>query len=213
MVVHTFREAVDSRSRLTGPPFAAYRGDMRWDALFGDLDAQWHAATQQDLEREVNELSRVESAQATLADALRGALGREISAVTRNGVAHHGQLQRVEEQWVLLGDGARSVIVPVNKVLRVQGLAGTRVSAAGRVRHTLASALRVLARNRAVVLLDLDSPQPTRVRGVLDQVGADFVVVMQLADGVGRGRDNMQGSVVLPQDGLLSIMSSAENEL
>lgn len=185
---------------------------MRWDALFGDLDAQWHAATQQDLEREINELARVEASQVTLADALRGALGREVAAVLRNGVVHHGVIQRVEAQWMLLGSGALSVVLPLAKLLRVQGIGAARVVQQGRVRYTLAAALRILARNRAVVLLELDSVQPGRVRGVVDQVGADFVVVMQLADGVSRVRDNRQGSVVVALDAVMSVTSSVDNE-
>jgi hypothetical protein len=186
---------------------------MRWDALFGDLDAQWHAAHQQDLEREINELARVESSQATLADALRGALGGEVAAILRNGVAHHGVVLRVEEDWLLLGEGGRSLILPLSKLQRVQGLGAARVRQRGRIRYSLAAALRILARNRAVVVLELDSPQPARMRGVLDQVGADFVAVMQVADGVARDRENRQGSVVVPLHALLSVMSAADNEL
>jgi hypothetical protein len=185
---------------------------MRWDGLFGDLDAQWHAAEQQDFEQRVNELARVEAAQVSLADALRGALGGKVGAVLRNGVVHHGQIQRVEGQWMLLLEGGRSVVVPLAKVLRVSGLGPARASQQGRVRHSLAAALRILARNRAVVVLELDSIQPATVRGVLDQVGADFVVVQQLADGVARARDNQLGRVVVPVEAMVSIMSSADNE-
>ena len=185
---------------------------MRWDGLFGDLDAQWHAAEQQDLELRVNELARMEAARLTLADALRGGLGGEVGAVLRNGVAHHGLVQRVEDQWMLLLEGGRSVVVPLAKVLRVSGLGPARASRRGGVHHSLAAALRVLARNRAVVVLELESIQPTRLRGVLDQVGADYVVVQQLADGVVRARDNQQGRVVVPMEAMVSIMSAADNE-
>lgn len=185
---------------------------MRWDGLFGDLDAQWHAASQEDLEREINERARVEAALVTLADALRGALGQRISALMRNGVVHHGTVARVETQWILLREGNRSLILPLAKVVRVQGLGSARTQQPARIRYTLASALRILARNRASVVLELDSPHTTTARGVVEQVGADFVVLTQLADGVGRGRANQQGSVVVPLDAVAAIMSSAENE-
>ncbi|MGO4384562.1 hypothetical protein [Specibacter sp. RAF43] len=186
---------------------------MRWEALFGDLEAQLHAATQQDLEREVNELARMELAQSTFADALRGARDRDITAVVANGVVHHGRVRRVESQWALLRTGNRSVVLPLAKILRVQGTGPERVPRPGHSVYTFAAALRILARNRAAVVLDLDSPQPSRVRGVLDQVGADCVVVAQLADGVGRGRDNLQGSVLVPFTAILSATSAADNEL
>ncbi|WP_287930276.1 hypothetical protein [Arthrobacter sp.] len=185
---------------------------MRWDALFGDLDAQWHAATQQELERHVNELARVEASQVRLADALRGSLGREIAAVLRDGVVHHGTLQRVEAQWMLMDTGGLSVVLPLAKLMQVRGTGAARVVPQGRVRYSLASALRILARNRAVVMLGLESAQPAGVRGVLDQVGADFVVVAQLADGEARARDNRQGSVMVALDAVMSVTSSRENE-
>jgi hypothetical protein len=185
---------------------------MRWDALFGDLDAQWHAATQQELEGQVNELARVEASQVTMADALRGSLGREVAAVLRNGVVHHGTLQRVEAQWMLMGSGGLSVVLPLAKLQQVRGIDHARGVLPGRVRYTLASALRILARNRAAVVLGLESAQPAGVRGVLDQVGADFVVVAQMADGVARVRGNQQGTVVVALDAVMSVTSSGENE-
>jgi hypothetical protein len=45
----------------------------------------------------------------------------------------------------------------------------------------------------------------------VDQVGADYVQLMQLADGVGRDRGNSQGSVLVPIAALISIASSPEN--
>lgn len=185
---------------------------MRWDGLFGDLDAQWHAASQEELEREITELARIEAALVKFADALRGSLGREIAVVMRNSVVHRGVVERVETQWMLLREGRRSLILPLSKVLRLQGLGAKRVAESGAVQYSLAGALRILARNRAEVVLELDSAQPTQVRGVLDQVGADFVLVMQMADGVGRGRENLQGSVMVPLMALVSVLSSAENE-
>jgi len=185
---------------------------MRWDGLFGDLDAQWHAASQEEAEREINERARVEAALVSLADALRGSLGEEIAALMRNGVVHHGTVARVEDQWFLLREAGSSVILPLAKLLKVQGLGSTRAQQPGRIRYTLASALRILARNRAAVVVELDSAQTAVVRGVVDQVGADFMVLTQLADGVGRGRANQQGSVVVPLAAVAAVVSSAENE-
>lgn len=185
---------------------------MRWDGLFGDLDAQWHAASQEDLEREINERARVEAALVSMADALRGALGGEIAALMRNGVVHHGVVARVEDQWILLRESRRSLILPLAKIVKVQGLGPARAQQQGRIRYTLSSALRILARNRAEVVVELDSPQTAVVRGVVDQVGADFVMLTQLADGVGRGRANQQGGIIVPFTAVIAVMSSGENE-
>lgn len=185
---------------------------MRWELLFGDLETQLHAATQQDLERHINELARVEASQLTLAEALRGALGGQLSVVMCNGTAFHGEIVRVESQWALLNEGNRSVLLPLAKILRVQGVGAQRSRTPSKIPYTLPAALRVLARNRSAVVLDLDGGRPSTVRGVLDQVGADYVQLMQLADGVGRDRGNAQGAVVIPMAALVSVASSPDNE-
>lgn len=185
---------------------------MRWELLFGDLETQWHEAQQLDLEHHVNELARVEASQLTLAEALRGAQGQQISVLMCNGTAFHGVVQKIEPQWMLLGEANRSVLLPLAKLLRVQGLGTGRTPAGSKVQYSLAAALRVLARNRSAVVLDLDTAQPASIRGVLDQVGADYVQLMQLADGVSRDRGNRQGSVVVPLGSLVSIASAPDNE-
>ncbi|MHA7306278.1 hypothetical protein ACX80E_13705 [Arthrobacter sp. TMN-49] len=185
---------------------------MRWELLFGDLETQWHGATQLDLERHVNELARVEASQLTVAEALRGAKGQQISVVMCNGTAFHGAVHRVEPQWMLLSEDNRSVLLPLAKLLRVHGLGTERARTVSRVQYSLAAALRVLARNRSVVVLDLDTAHPAGIRGVLDQVGADYVQLMQLADGVSRDRENRQGTVVVPLSSLVSVASTADNE-
>lgn len=197
---------------LTSHPPRAYRGWMRWELLFGDLEAQLHEATAQELERHINELARVEAAQLTLAEALRGAQGTQLSVSAANGTAFHGTLLKVEPEWLLLDEGNRQVLLPLAKILHVHGLGTLRAKSASRIPYTLPAALRLLARNRSAVILELDSVRPAVVRGVLDQVGADYVQLMQLADGVGRGPGNRQGSIVLPLRQLVSIASSTDNE-
>ncbi|MET4004135.1 MULTISPECIES: hypothetical protein [Arthrobacter] len=190
---------------------------MRWELLFGDLETQWHASTQQDFERHVNELARIEASQVTLAEALRGASGEQLSVFLCTGTAYHGEVLRVEKDWALLREENRSVIVPLTKVVRVNGLGLERQQSPSQVGYSLAAALRVLARNRSAVVLELDTAaqagsSAVHVRGVLDQVGADYVQLMQLADGVGRDPGNRQGSVVIPLGRLVSIASSPDNE-
>lgn len=199
------------------PVCSAYRVRMRWELLFGDMEAQWHASTQQDFEQYVNELARIEAAQLPLAEALRGACGQQLSVVMCTGTAIHGELLRVEATWALLREGNSSVILPLAKVVRIQGLGLARRESASKLNYSLAAALRLLARNRSAVVLELDAAaqagsSAVRIRGVLDQVGADYIQLMQLADGVGRDPGNRQGSVVIPMGRLVTVASSPENE-
>lgn len=185
---------------------------MRWELLFADLEAQMHAASALDMEQRVNELARIEASQLMLSEALRGALNMRLSIVMGNGLAFHGQISKVEPQWVLLNEGDRSVILPLAKIIRIQGLGAQRAKPTSSIHFTLPAALRVLARNRAMVVLDLDGARGGAVRGVLDQVGADYVQLMQLADGVGRDAGNAQGTVVIPLAALVAVASSTDND-
>lgn len=185
---------------------------MRWELLFGDLEVQLHEASAQEMERHINELARVETAQLTLAQALRGALGAQISIACAAGTAFHGTVLRVEPQWLLMDEGQRQVIVPLAKIVTVQGLRAGRANAPSKIPYTLTAALRLLARNRSAVVLELDTAHQGAVRGVIDQVGADYVQMMQLADGVRRDPENQQGSVVVALAQLLAISSARENE-
>lgn len=185
---------------------------MRWELLFGDLEAQLHEASAQELERRINELARMEAVQFTLAQTLRGALGTRLSLVCVTGTAFHGVVVRVEPAWLLLDEGLRQVIIPLAKIATVQGLGPGKSLAPSKIPYTLPAALRLLAKNRSAVVLELDSARQGTVRGVLDQVGADYVQLMQLADGVRRDPDNRQGAVVVPLGQLVSIASSLDNE-
>ncbi len=171
-----------------------------------------HAATQLDFEQHINELARIEASRLTLAQVLRGALNGPVSLVMKTGTAFHGQLSRVEPEWVLLHEGGRSVLLPVAMIQRVQGAGKERAEARSRISYTLAAALRVLARNRSEVVLELDSQRPATLRGVLDQVGSDYVLLMQLSDGVTRDFQNRQGSMVIPTASLVSLASAPDNE-
>lgn len=185
---------------------------MRWDALFGDLDAQWHAAKQLDLETEINELARLEVAQSTLAEALRGSLGGEVTAVMCDGSVRGGKLARVEAQWMLLANVSRSIILPLDKLRHVAGTGTSLAPAPSPIAYTLGSALRILSRNRSVVILDLDGRSEGSLRGVVDRVGADYVQLALVTDGAGRNPENHLRSVLVPLDGIVSVSSASDNE-
>lgn len=186
---------------------------MRWDELFGDLDAQFYEAQQQDLEHEVSELARVEASQFVLADALRGSILASITVVLNNDDVIRGVLERVGTGWLMLSENGQSVVVPTAQISRVTGLSGRRIQSSSRIDYPLPAVLRLLSRNRAVVLLTLDSSNQTNLRGVIDQAGADFIVLAQLADGNVRRGDNWQGLTVVPLASLRAIRSSRDNDI
>lgn len=185
---------------------------MRWDELFGDLDAQLHAAEQMNLEQEVTELARIEASQLTLADALRASLQTPITVILANENALKGTLLRVGTGWLLLSHGLEQTIVPFLAISRLSGVGTSRELPGTGISYTVNSALRLLSRYRAPVLVTLKTGNQSIFRGVIDQVGADFLVLAQLADGVGRRGDNRQANVYIPLAELQSVTSSRENE-
>lgn len=171
---------------------------MRWDELFADLESQFSAAEQRELEREANELSRIETSQLALLEILNASQGSSIHLTLRNDAMHHGVLERVGEGWILVSDGAGSLLIPTAQIVLCSGLPLRVEVQRKKIRHTLQSALRAISRNRAEVVIDVETKGQHQVRGVIDQVGGDFVRVFQLADGVSRRLDNSQGAVLIP---------------
>ncbi|WP_427018642.1 hypothetical protein ACQCSX_08975 [Pseudarthrobacter sp. P1] len=196
--------------RLDRPPARPYCVPMRWDALFGDMESQLAAEAARDLEAEVGELVRAEMASATLADLFRGAVGEEASLMLRSGMRVQGRVAAAAEEWLLLATGPRSVLVPARAVAAMAGGGRRIASPAGAVKRTLASVLRELARNRAVAMVLLDSPGGDTLTGVLDAVGADFLVLARLADGPGRRHGNYAGHTTVALAAVLSISSEAD---
>lgn len=185
---------------------------MRWELFFGDLETQLQAASAHDFEAHINELARIDAAQLRFADALRGARDSRVSFVMVTGTAFHGIVQQVHAGWVLVREGERSLVLPLEKISRVHGMGRARATDDRKVPYTLASALRVLARNRAAVLVECDGRVPATCRGVLDHVGADYVQLLQLADGIGRDAENQGGRVLIPIAQIASIASALDNE-
>lgn len=153
---------------------------VRWDGLFRDLEAQLAAADAAELDAEVADRTRRESALLALLDRASGARGTRVGIRVHGGVTVEGVLAEVGSQWLLLVDDAgRDVLVPAGAVLMVSGLAvWTGSSGAGgqvAARLGLGSALRALARDRApVTVLLVDG---STVTGTIDRVGADFVEI------------------------------------
>lgn len=151
-----------------------YREQMRWEALFADMEAQLDAARTADLVVEVAELTRAERATVSLFDRLRAARGEPLTVRTHGGEQVTGVLRDAATQWILLDAQGRSSLVPLGAVTAVRGLTRHSAGAAGVVerRLTLGHALRALARDRAVVQVVTDGGELT---GRVERVGADHL--------------------------------------
>jgi hypothetical protein len=163
---------------------------MRWEALFADMEAQLDAALAAGLAAEVADLTRAERATVELGNRLRAAHGARLTVLvagagTAAGELVVGELLDVAAQWMLLGDGTRRALVPLQAVVAVRGLPVRSAPAPGEVarRLGLGSALRALARDRATVRLVTAGAE---LGGRIERVGADH---LDLAAGVDGGWD------------------------
>jgi hypothetical protein len=152
---------------------------MRWDDLFGDLEAQLDAAAAAAVDAEVADRSRRESALLTMAERLGGSLGGRVGLHVVGAGRIDGRLVEVSAEWLLLaGDAGAQVLVTMSAVQSVTDLTPTSeptsATAAGqRVRLGLGVALRAIARDRSPVVVHLTGGGT--VEGTLERVGADFV--------------------------------------
>ncbi|MDP9241357.1 MAG: hypothetical protein M3O55_12085 [Actinomycetota bacterium] len=158
-------------------------GSDRWEALFGELEADLAESGAADLRAEVADRTRREQATLRLVDRLRPVIGHQVRVRLVAGGVAKGRLADVGADWLLLADvGAElraAVLVPLGQVAAIDGLgvrsampgSEGRVAAALDLRH----ALRRLARDRAAVLVGM--VDGGSVAGTLDRVGSDFIEV------------------------------------
>lgn len=151
---------------------------MRWQQLFGDLQAQFEEAEAAAERSEASSRARAEVGAVGLTDRLRGAIGTEISLRCRGAGPVSGSLVEVGPDWLLVREAHGSeVLVALAAVLAASGL-GRRTAAPARTGHVrlqldLRRAVRGLARDRSavqVVLVDGAS-----LAGTVDRVGADHL--------------------------------------
>jgi hypothetical protein len=155
---------------------------MRWDDLFRDLEAQLEAAAAAELDAEVTDRTRRESALLELVDRARAAVGHPVALRVLGAGPVDGVLVQVGAQWLLLHEtSGRDALVPLTAVVSLAGLrAWTAVPGEGGqvfARLGLGSALRGIARDRLPVQLWLTDAGV--LAGTLDRVGADFVEVTE----------------------------------
>lgn len=138
----------------------------RWDRLFADLDRP-------DLpdEGEVAELVEAERTALTLANRLRGSVGRALT-VRLDHALLSGVLDGVGADWLLLRTQTGVTVVALAALVEVSALANA--APAARIELTLPALLRRLAREADRVVV---SHRSGSVAGTLTVVAADHVEV------------------------------------
>lgn len=190
----------------------AYAGAMRWDALFSDLETQMAASERLDLDAEITERTRTESAAVELADRLRGSLGLLLVVQLASGSTFEGTLSHAGSQALVLDEPMHQVLVPYASAVRYLGLSRLAVTEPSKVRQGLglASALRGLARDRVslAVLISGGSAGESVLHGVIDRVGRDYLDLAVTGDGEERRAANVRQVATIPFAALAGIRSS-----
>lgn len=190
---------------------------MRWDALFEDLEAQLASERSLGLESEISERARVEIAGIDVADRLRGAIGQKVDVKLRSGTLLSGALSHVGSEWLVLDEGRHQWLVPAAAVLTYQGLGRQARAAQSKAaqRLGLASALRVLARDRAELAVHLlgSTPEERAMRGVIDRVGRDHLDLAVMMPGEVRRPGNVVSVVTVPFQSLAALRSLRGQDL
>lgn len=166
-------EPVDDAGRPGGR--RRYRGRMRWDALFADLEAQFETGQAAELAAEVAELTRAEVGAIALADRLHAQVGRELVWWTVSGERLAGALVEAGADWVLVGTARQEWLLPLVAVAAVGGLTRDAEPAAGSGvrRLPLTVVLRRLSRDRELVEMTVAGGR--QFLGTVDRVAADHV--------------------------------------
>lgn len=127
---------------------------MRWEALFNDLEAQFAGAAS-DLDDDlVLDLAEAERATAALADRLRARRGHPVTIRLADGSDVRGVVVDAAPQWLLVGDGTRRVLVPLEAVAAAWPLGEVAPEAGGVERRLrIGHALRALAREEVPVVV------------------------------------------------------------
>ena len=169
---------------------------MRWQQLFGDLQAQFEAEETAAEQVESASRTRAEVGAVGIGDRLRGALGFPLVLGCLGAGQVAGVLVEVGADWLLLeDDGARQTLVASAAVRSVSGLGRRTIveESAGpvRARLDLRRALRGLARDRSAVQIVLDDGSV--LSGTLDRVGADYVELAEHPADLPRRAEAVQG--------------------
>ena len=181
----------------------------RWGRLFADLEAQYDAADAADLEAEVRERARGETARLRLVDRLRVATGHDVVVEVIGTGSVRGSLNGVGPDWLLLDDG-RDLLIPLAAVLGIAGLTpwsgspGTETAVEAKL--GVGYALREIGRRRVPVRLSLTDGRT--LHGTLDRVGADFVELAEHLAGEPRRAKAVTGVRTVPFAAIAAVRST-----
>lgn len=189
---------------------------MRWNALFQDLELQLAEAGILDLESEVAERSRADTAAIALDDRLRGSVGCRVSVHLGSGQVFAGTLTHAGSESLVIDEALHQVLVPYAAVGHYSGLGRFAVAEASPVRRGLglASALRGLARDRAeLTVLVAGRLRDAQLQGVIDRVGRDFFDLALTLPGEARRAGRVADVATVPFQALDALRSSRGGEL
>jgi len=173
---------------------------MRWDELFADLELQLAATDEAERDTEVAERTRIEDSAISWRQRLRAHVGEDLEVEVRSLGRLHGSLARVGADFTLITAQGKGFLVPLAAVVAVCGLgnAADTTPAGAASRLGLSSALRTLARRRAVVTVyRVDGHALT---GTPARVGSDYVelAVHAVEDGPRQGAVSSRRVVPFP---------------
>ena len=184
---------------------------MRWDALFGDMEAQFDEDATLAVEAEISERARVEAASVLLADRLRGGIGSQVAVNLLGGRTFEGVLSHAGAEALVLDEVRHQVLIPYGAVAHYAGLGRISQGERSQVRRRigLAHALRSLARDRAGLALILrhSSPDGSGLNGVIDRVGADFLDLALVGPGEARRASQVRQVATVPFESLGAVRS------
>jgi hypothetical protein len=173
-------------------------GPTRWEALFGDLEAQARAQSAAEADALVAELTRAEHATMTLADRFRAVVGAVVTLELLDGSPLRGVVREAADEWVLVRGvrpgPARQHLVPLAAIAGAHGLGRQAASATSRRDASgLGPVLRALQRDRARVMVRTLGGS---VGGRIARVGRDHLDIDVLDD---------RGARLIPFSALLTV--------
>jgi len=161
---------------------------MRWTRLFDDLEAQLIRLEQAERAADVSDRVRSERGHITLLEALAVDCGRTVTMEAQGIGSLRGVLREVGKDWCILESTTagsarqRAILLPATSLQSVTGLSGfaDQRESASRRRFGVRSALRALARDRAMVRVYLTGGG--NVQGTIDRIGQDHFDVADHPD-------------------------------
>lgn len=178
-----------------------YSDAMRFERIFEDLEGRFEHHEREQMRAVSEDLTRAERADLTMADQLRGNLGREIIVHAGTALRLTGIIEATGQDWLELRDSSASsrVVIPFAAIGMVQGLSGRArpEPSSALPAPRLSSLLRSLARDRAVVRIETTAGSVT---GRIAAVSADSLDVHSLPTGE---------HATVPGSARISVMTSA----